>query len=270
MRCPHCGYHSFDDLSACKKCGKPLLARYSAGKPKSAVEGELFRPEELKKRAEIFSNHVSGLSGVSPLLRAEKKRKIDSTTEQMVLPSFLLDDPHVTTNNWSGWTVADSGQPPVHLLWKRFLATLIDLIILCILLMSFAAVAGQLLDWTTLQWLENIRQNELLRLAAYLLVMVTVFSYFFIGHYGSGQTFGKVVCGLQLVSVDGSDVTLSQVILRSTATVVSLLCLGAGFFSLWRDEQQRGWSDRFAGTRIVDVRSDDMNMSEEPITEVTQ
>ena len=268
MRCPHCGYHSFDELSACKKCGKPLLARYSAGKPKSAVAGELFRLGEVKKNAEILPKHVSGLSGVSPLLRAEKKRKTDSTVEQMVLPSFLLDDPHVTTNNWSGWTVADSDQPAVRLLWRRFLATVIDLVVVSIILVLFTAVAGQLLDWTALQWLEKIRQKELLRLAAYLLVMVSVFSYFFISHYGAGQTFGKVVCGLQLISVDGSEVTLSQVVLRSTATVVSLLCLGAGFFSLLRDEQQRGWSDRFAGTQIVDVRSDDMNLSEEIITEV--
>nr|WP_320115168.1 RDD family protein [uncultured Desulfuromonas sp.] len=270
MRCPHCGYHSFDELSACKKCGKPLLARHTAGAAGAANEGELFSPEELKKRAEIFSTPVTGLSGMSPLRAVEKQRRNEPDAEQMALPSFLLDDPHETTNNWEGWSSADPEELPVHLLWRRSLATLVDMVAVVGLLALFAVVAWQLQGWTQEQWLEQLRQDTLLRLACYLLTVLTAFVYFFLGHYAHGQTLGKVLFAVQVVSDDGAPLTMAQTVLRSTGSVLSLLCLGAGFIAIWRDEQQRGWSDRLAGTRIVDRHERDAEALSQTTTEEAQ
>ncbi|EAT16919.1 RDD family protein [Desulfuromonas acetoxidans] len=274
MRCPQCGYHSFDELSACKKCGTPLLARHAGRRPDAPVEGQLFSPEELKKRAEIFSTPVKALSGMSPLRAVEKQRqsgaKDPSCSEQMALPSFLLDDPHETTNNWEGWSAAEPQELPVQLMWRRALATLVDLLALVGLLALFAVVAWHLQGWTLGQWLEHVRQDALLRLACYLLIVLMAFLYFFLGHYLTGQTLGKVLFAVRVVSDNGAPLTMAQTVLRSTGSVLSLLCLGAGFVAIWRDEQQRGWSDRLAGTRIVDSREDGPDALPQTVTEETQ
>ncbi|WP_321530591.1 RDD family protein [uncultured Desulfuromonas sp.] len=274
MRCPQCGYCSFDELSACKKCGQPLLARHAAGKSDVPGEGLLFSPEELKKRAEIFSTPVKALSGMSPLRAVEKQRKGASNNascaEQMALPSFLLDDPHETTNNWEGWCAAEPQERPVQLMWRRVLATLVDLLALVGLLALFAVVAWHLQGWTQGQWLEHVRQDALLRLACYLLIVLMAFLYFFLGHYLTGQTLGKVLFAVRVVSDNGAPLTMAQTVLRSTGSVLSLLCLGAGFVAIWRDEQQRGWSDRLADTRIVDSREDGPDAMPQTVTEEAQ
>jgi len=256
MRCPHCGYHSFDELQACKKCGKPLLARFNKGASREPEIGELFRPEELKKRAEIFSASAKGLTGMSPLRLAEKGKSGETAPEQMRLPSFLLDDPHDTTNNWEGWSSGDPQEPEVQLLLRRSLATFVDLVVLAGLLALFAVVAWQLQAWTQQQWMAHLREDNLTRLTCYLLTVFLPFSYFFLGHYASGQTVGKALFSLKVVGQDGASLSMSQTVLRSTGSVLSLLCLGAGFFAIWRDEEQRGWSDHLAGTRIIDTREE--------------
>ncbi|PLX95543.1 MAG: hypothetical protein C0620_04205 [Desulfuromonas sp.] len=253
MRCTHCGYHSFDELSTCKKCGKPLLARYAPGVLPDAKQPSLFGSEAhgLGPRRPEKTRGI--LHGLPPLHHTHHDLDKHPGAEQPTLPSFLLDDPHVTTNNWDGWSCGETDSETQCLLVRRLMATLIDGVTIVAILALFAWVSWEIMLWTPTQWLELFRQQALVRLAYYLLIMLLIFSYFFLGHYGNGQTLGKALLRLQVVDVEGGSLSMAQVVLRSTGSVLSLLCFGCGFVATWRDVDQRGWSDRLAGTRVVAV-----------------
>ncbi|MCD6527437.1 MAG: RDD family protein [Desulfuromonas sp.] len=148
--------------------------------------------------------------------------------------------------------VVDDGRSET-LIGRRVAATVIDLLLMMAVLSVFVLLSQQLLSWTPAQWLVLLQEHAAVRLAYYLLLVLTLFSYFFLSHYGCGQTVGKGLMGLRVVSVDGSELSLSQVLLRTTGGVLSLLSVGLGFVLAVRDVQQRGWSDRLASTRVIGI-----------------
>ncbi len=68
-----------------------------------------------------------------------------------------------------------------------------------------------------------------------------------------GQTLGKMVCGIKVVSADGKQVTPSAATVRAIAFLISVLPLGVGFFAQFVDRQRRALHDRLADTRVVKV-----------------
>ena len=68
-----------------------------------------------------------------------------------------------------------------------------------------------------------------------------------------GQTLGKMVCGIKVVSADGKQVTSSAATVRAIAFLISVLPLGVGFFAQFVDRQRRALHDRLAETRVVKV-----------------
>ncbi|HVT07691.1 MAG TPA: RDD family protein [Polyangia bacterium] len=69
----------------------------------------------------------------------------------------------------------------------------------------------------------------------------------------SGQTPGKWLMGLKVVSVDGHALSLGRAALRFVGYLISALPFYAGF--LWiLGPARRGWHDRLARTQVVYVR----------------
>ena len=67
----------------------------------------------------------------------------------------------------------------------------------------------------------------------------------------NGQTLGKRVCGIKVISVDGRPCTLGQSFGRALAKIVSLLTFLIGYLMIAFDHQKRGLHDRIAGTLHV-------------------
>lgn len=75
-----------------------------------------------------------------------------------------------------------------------------------------------------------------------------------------GQTPGKYILGLRVVSHDGKRLKLLQAALRYLGYYLSGLPFGFGFFWILIDDQRRGWHDRLAGTCVIyvwDARPDE-------------
>lgn len=72
---------------------------------------------------------------------------------------------------------------------------------------------------------------------------------FFIGRYG--QTPGKMVCGLRVVTVDGGEVSYVQAAIRTAGYYLNRLTLGLGFLWVAIDPRKQGFHDKIAGTLVL-------------------
>lgn len=72
---------------------------------------------------------------------------------------------------------------------------------------------------------------------------------YFIGK--SGQTPGKKLCKIRVVSADGSPVTYGKATGRFFGYLLSSLILGFGFFMAAWDEEKRALHDRLCNTRVI-------------------
>ncbi len=72
---------------------------------------------------------------------------------------------------------------------------------------------------------------------------------FFIGRYG--QTPGKMVCGLRVVTVHGEEVSYLQAALRTAGYYLNRLTLGLGFLWVAIDPRKQGFHDKIAGTLVL-------------------
>lgn len=78
-------------------------------------------------------------------------------------------------------------------------------------------------------------------------------AYFTVFHALAGQTPGKMIMGIRVVSLDREKVTPGAAFLRMVGYVVSFLPMAAGFFWILRDEDRRSWHDRLAVTLVIVV-----------------
>jgi uncharacterized RDD family membrane protein YckC len=67
----------------------------------------------------------------------------------------------------------------------------------------------------------------------------------------TGQTLGKMVMGIKVISLDGSPVSWGKALLRYVGYIVSSLALLIGFIWAAFDQRRQGWHDKIAGTYVV-------------------
>jgi len=249
MRCSHCGYHSFDGLENCKKCGA-FLARKS----------DLFAKDSCVFPPKAQSPLPS--STCQPILNQEISPQSESVepSKQRVFPTFLEARDHdgnfITDMDCQGSlpllleTQDISNEAGGALLWRRIFATLCDLLILTLLWCSFVAVGAWGLEQPVVLFAQSLSENLSLRISYYLIFIITLLSYFTLLHW-SGQTLGKMLFGLCVVNSNRQSLSLAEGMFRSVGGLLSVLCGGWGYFSVLFDDEQRGWNDRIAGTHVV-------------------
>jgi uncharacterized RDD family membrane protein YckC/cytoskeletal protein CcmA (bactofilin family) len=82
---------------------------------------------------------------------------------------------------------------------------------------------------------------ELLVLAAYGAVMWKL----------KGSTIGGIICGLQVMRIDGRPIDWSTAIVRALSCFLSLAVVGLGFLWIAIDSEGQAWHDKIAGTVVV-------------------
>jgi uncharacterized RDD family membrane protein YckC len=143
--------------------------------------------------------------------------------------------------------------------WRRFVAYMIDgfiLTIVFIILMIVAAVAyfAGAMSGNNQVWLSQLTDPE--RLAA-LSLWISLFSillniaYFTYFHGSTGRTPGKMLLGLQVVSVAGAPISFGIAFLRSVGYLVSSIVFCLGFIWIGFDKKKQGWHDKMAGTVVI-------------------
>jgi len=147
-------------------------------------------------------------------------------------------------------------------LGSRFLAALVDtfLVTVATLLLAFAA-------WLIRGFLTG--QSELSLMASIIVLSAVVLIY--IGYYvyfevtSGGQSPGKRLTGLRVVSVDGAPISAEQSAVRNILRIVDMLptSYAAGLISLLVTARNQRLGDLAAGTMVVKERV-------EPLTEMPE
>jgi uncharacterized RDD family membrane protein YckC len=129
---------------------------------------------------------------------------------------------------------------------QRFLAAVIDLSLLGIAEGCWSLLGG--LVWTH----GGIAPVQEWHVVVWGIIAVAVPAIYFIWPYStSGQTPGKRVLEIKVISTDGSPLDWRTGMLRTAGYILSSIPLGLGFvWSTWQDNRQAG-HDKVAGTLVV-------------------
>jgi len=90
--------------------------------------------------------------------------------------------------------------------------------------------------------------------------LIFVISYFVFFWFTVGQTPGKALVGIRIVTIEGNRLPFWKAVLRYFGYIISGLFLGLGFFWILVDDKRMGWHDKIANTFVVyawDARPDE-------------
>jgi len=77
--------------------------------------------------------------------------------------------------------------------------------------------------------------------------------YFTVFHAWKGQTLGKMLMGIKVVSTGDEFISLGAAFLRWAGYMISAIPLGAGFLWAAVDKDHCAWHDRLARTKVIAV-----------------
>lgn len=137
----------------------------------------------------------------------------------------------------------------------RTLAYLLDRVILEILHLLFliAAYAGSQTGFSLP--LEAMILDRLAPVAIGVFFGMTAVDivYYTYLHGSTGQTVGKLICGLKVVGLHGNPIGYCRAFRRWLGYVLSYLVCGLGFFWVAVDRRSQGWHDKIAKTFVVRI-----------------
>ena len=135
----------------------------------------------------------------------------------------------------------------------RAVALVIDFVLIATThLLLFFLLAGWLLNKVIYLELLAI----LILCSSYLIVFFVSFIflhivYFTLFHSLSGQTIGKMIMGIRVVTKDNKGVSPAVAFLRWAGYILSSIPLASGFLWSAVDKEHCAWHDRLAQTRVV-------------------
>ncbi|KRW66366.1 RDD family protein [Pseudomonas kunmingensis] len=153
--------------------------------------------------------------------------------------------------------LSPQGQFPAAGLIRRLAAMFYDSL-LCIALMM---VVTLLYQQVLLRLLYGSDQLQLLAEAGRLdidpllstLLLFSVFGFFAKFWTHTGQTLGMQVWGIRIQNADGTAIDLWQALLRFLIALVSLVCLGLGYWWILVDKQKRTWHDIYSESQAIQL-----------------
>ena len=85
------------------------------------------------------------------------------------------------------------------------------------------------------------------------LILLTVWSVGYVIFFWStrGQTPGKMIMGIKIVTIDGGSMGVGKSIVRLIGYAISAMVFCLGFLWIIWDKDKQGWHDKIAGTYVV-------------------
>ncbi len=152
---------------------------------------------------------------------------------------------------------------PVIGFGRRLVASLIDMLLigfLTFMLVVALSFAILLVDIFTAYKYPD-REFPVDTMTLWLGLILSVI--YFVAYWAkSGQTIGKTVVGIRIVSKDGSPLSWGKAFLRYVGYVVSGIVLSLGFLWLAFDRKRQGWHDKISGTYVLLADEDRFTGSE--------
>ena len=136
---------------------------------------------------------------------------------------------------------------------RRLIATLID----GILLATFTFLVAFAIGFVGI-FIQMFNPYEPLPLSGLIIVCGAVLSViYYVGYWShSGQTIGKTLLGIKVISKDGSSLSGGKAFLRYIGYIVNGIVLSLGFLWVAFDRKRQGWHDKIAGTYVVYVEDE--------------
>lgn len=133
---------------------------------------------------------------------------------------------------------------------RRALAGAIDALVMGGIMAAVVALTLRACELSSAEW----RQLPLVPLIAFLLLLCG--GYFVLFTAAGGQTIGKMIAGIRVVfapaaSESGPRVPFNTAVVRTVASLGSVLALGTGFIPAILSPDRRAFHDRVAETRVV-------------------
>ena len=132
---------------------------------------------------------------------------------------------------------------------SRLLAFGIDLAIIVVTLIALGWLVGTVTSIFP-SFILNPSSIAQIALAGLVSFFTTAFYCLFFWML-TGQTPGKMLLGLRIVSSDGSRLTFWQAVRRFIGYFLSALALYVGYWWVLVDNRRQGWHDKLAGTIVV-------------------
>ncbi|MCK5825759.1 MAG: RDD family protein [Desulfuromusa sp.] len=134
-------------------------------------------------------------------------------------------------------------------------AFICDLILLVFVGISFVLAAEAAMATGGAGFLPSLETLINLSIPYFLVLFFLAFGYFTLFHFLVGQTPGKMLMGLRVETTEGEALAFAQAFLRSVGGLFQLLPVGLGYLVVLSNSERRGWNDRLAGTRVVNLRN---------------
>ncbi len=132
-------------------------------------------------------------------------------------------------------------------IWKRFLAYLIDFILVNLIVsLPFKNQLGRLNNFNFL--LSGTDKN--LMLVSIFIIFSLIF-YFTILEFKLGQTLGKMIFGIYVISIDRKNLTLSQAFVRNITKPFPIVLLVDVIYMFFKQGNQRLF-EVFSGTTVIE------------------
>ncbi len=267
MRCPACGFISFDHLARCKQCGKEFVrgemprrdvAITTITAPaalRSAEESDrgLDQPDATKPLGLILGDAQAAIqTGVAVPSGA---RDLVSLPADPPLPEAGVPD-EIRVTATGGIASVDPASLPKAGFWLRSVAFLVDAAVVAALASAgWLLVGAAVLIGGGLSSTPEFAQEWLEWVAATTLSILIVVCYFTVFVAWRGQTPGKMLLGLRILRATGEEVTFAQALIRWMAQGLGALLFGIGFLMVAFSRRKQGLHDKLAGTYVVRVRS---------------
>ena len=129
----------------------------------------------------------------------------------------------------------------------RIILTLIDLLFFVV---GLFAIKTTSYIQTGIPSFENFTTIFIPTYAAMLLVEIAYYTFF---HGHTGQTIGKMVCGVKVINIQGEIIGYRRAFLRWVGYVISSLIFYLGFLWVAIDRSKQGWHDKIARTYVIKV-----------------
>lgn len=230
MKCPKCGYNSFDSLNECKRCG-------------ARVEAE----------GKIVNKASTGKSAHDDI---ENFALFENENEEPV----LLEEEFVDDYSFHGSisrkkqkaTDIKGGSPESYLelasFSRRSFAFILDITV--ILVVSFFAIIIGLLA-AGIDITAGVMKLSYILIPVYIILCLLASTVLFFLHAYSGKTFGKLVFGISVVGEDGGTISLGQSFARWVGYYLSALPVFYGYLSAFFDYNLQTWHDKISKTYVI-------------------
>ena len=192
---------------------------------------------------------------------AEYYRQFDELAEQLARPDEEPVDPTLAATAVLADEAGDdevSVPVPEELgaagLGKRFLAGFCDIVVLIVVGGSFVIAAEAAMGGANEQLLPSLTTLLDLSIPYFLVLFSLFFGYFTLFNFLAGQTPGKMLAGLRVETLGGDALDFPQAFLHTVGGLLQLLPAGLGYLSVLANPQRRGWNDRLAGTRVINLK----------------